>query len=129
MTDFDFGPHRKAMADRQGMCDTIDASWGHLSVILAAMARDPNKAFALTDGAEPAAHGLMLDTPTVLSYSRSVMPGVILSHDPFAWGTDEYSVALANTAAAFIAEGLPAPSLEAQGAYRAAMCFLSFAQV
>lgn len=124
MAEFDFTSHREAMAARMGH-DGRPGSWRHLSVVLTALAAEPDKAFALTEGAEPAAHDLMLDTEAVIGYSRAVRPGHVLAHNPYAWGTDEFAAALENTAQAFHRAGLPRPTLSSAGELHPAMCFLS----
>ncbi len=106
-----FDRYKKAMVERFGFSEVErDSSWSDLMIILNAMEREPEKAFALTVGADRALHGLLLDTMGHVQISQAVFgPGALVIHDPFAYGTPEFVKAWENTRAAFAAEGIELP--------------------
>lgn len=99
------------MVSREGAQPAdAEAAWHDLIIILAAMEREPSKSFALTRDADKALHGFALDTAALVRFSAAAFgAGTIITHDPWAWGTDDYAVAWANTRAAFIEHGIVLP--------------------
>lgn len=136
VNEFDFGKYHNALVVRDGISDgAATAAVSDLKIILAAMERQPGKAFALTAAADKALHWLLTDTVAHIQFSEAIFGhGALIVHDPYAWGTPEFSQGWANTRNAMAEEGISLVedyhlSIGDDHRSRAEMCLLRVRQI
>lgn len=119
--NYDFSRYRAAMVERFGFSEADrDAGWADLMIILRAMENNPAKPFALTVAADNALHSLVLDTAGLLRFSEAIFGvGVVVTHDPFAYGTPAFDAGWENTRAAFRDAGALEPPVNYRDAANA----------
>lgn len=126
---FDFSKLKATTEKRLGTAQS-DQAWADLTILLSYLERNPSQRVPVTEAADEALHALLLDTPAHLALSEAVGgKGVILSHDPNAYGTAAFAAAWSNTREAFITHGIDLPedyrADQPNAARRAAACWVT----
>lgn len=101
ISGFDFSPFKQAMLNKGIPQAEVDACFSDLMVILHD-AEDNNRPHAMTEGADRAFHYVVSDTVGHLRLSAAIHgAGMVMVHNPHAYGTPEFEAAWENTRAAF----------------------------